>query len=421
MLERSWVFAFPVLLAGCFGGEEPLPPAEALARAAQRIGALLAQDRALYDRRATWEPGQRPSDPTAVRLWFYTHPNMAVLLAHPSPLDAFNAEHARVRLTQQYIGDWYVAVQKLTVSLAAGDLPDMALVKRGWLARLIASGRIAELDGILPDRLMQDLRPEARAALSAHGHLYAVPADGFCSVLFYNRERVGEEPPRTWDDLLAIARRLGPPDPDPRKARYAIGDLPFIETLWSAGGYVCRGRDCGLDRPEAREALDFVVGLRAEQLAHPYALGNPQHALDLFLAGKVAMTVASSENLPLAQRAPFPLGVAPVPGKTGPVSRLSDNAVVVFREHAEGKRAAISHALAFLTGPDLQGAEAMVRGSVPVRESVAGKPDMTNGLEHAYREARHTPLVGPWGAVEFELARYVSLAYRFEPVRPEAE
>lgn len=408
------VFA-TLLLAGCLAGEAPVPPEEALARADQRIAALLAEDKAFHAEPAAPELDRQPRDPSAVTFWYYSHPNMAALVGQPALLATFNANHPEAHLSAQYIGDWSVAVQKLTVSLAAGDVPDLALVDRAWLARLVDSGRLAELDTLLPEAFLSSLRPEARAALSARGHLYALPADGCCSVLFYNRERITGQPPRTWDELTTVARALGTPDPDPRQAVYALGDVPFIETLWSAGGDVCDAQGCGLNRPEAHEALRFILGLRDARLAHPYALGNPEQAFDLFLMGKVAMTVASSDRLTRAQQAPFPVGVAPIPGKSGPISRLSDSAVVVFGRYAAAKVAAITQVVAFLTGKDLQGAEAALRGSVPVRFDVAPDAAVPPGMTEAYRAARNTPLVGPWGAVEFELGRYLSLAYRFVP------
>ena len=419
--SRMAAIVLALSLAGCLAVEEPLPPKEALARAAQRIERLLAEEGASDRVPPTPGPAQRPADPRPVSFWFYTHPLMGKLLGQPALLKQFNASQATTRLTVQYIGDWHIAIQKLTVNLAVGDVPDVAIVKRAWLARLIASGRIAELDRLLPSWLVEDFRPGVREGLSRHGHLYALPADGFCSVLFYNRERMTGAPPRNWEDLRRIARELGPPETDDRGAAYPIGDVPFLEALWSAGGYVCDDRTCGLDAPEAHEALNFVLGLRKERFAHPRALGDPDHAFDLFLMETAAMTVASSSHLGRARKAGFPVGVAPAPGKSAPVSRWSDDVIVVFRRYADAKHAAITETLAFLTGPQLQGGEALARGSVPARSSVAEGLHVAPGLDQAALHARSTPLVSAWGGVAFELARHLELAYRFDPQVGKAE
>lgn len=403
-----------LLLAGCFSGEEPAPPHEALARAAQRIDEILRQDRASNAEPTPSEPSESPPDATQVTFWFPAHALFSeLMLLHPAKLAAFHDAHPGVKLSHQFIGEWNVAIQKLTVSLAAGDLPDVVVVKRAWLARLATSGRIAPLDTLLPTVLTEDFRPPARETLMANGRLYALPADGFCSVLYYNRAVVGDAPPATWEDLRGRAREVNHPSEDLRNAVYAIGDLPFLETLWAAGGDVCGGQSSGLAAPQAREAMDFILGLRDEQLIHPRSLGDPLGALQLFFKGRVAMTVASS-SLGL-EKAGFPYGMAPVPGKTGPVSMLSDNVMVVFARYAEAKRDAIVQVLDFLTGPEVQDAGALASGSVPTRKSVAQGLSVPAGLDQAFLHGRNTPLVGPWSAIEFELARCLDLAYRWKP------
>jgi ABC-type glycerol-3-phosphate transport system substrate-binding protein len=413
----SAALVLAAVLSGCLSGEPPLPPDEALAQAARRIDAILAEERTHAQQTPEAGQSERPDSPGTVTFWYPSHPLMSVLMSRPELLTAFNDKRSGIELKAQYIGDWYVAVQKLTVSLAAGDLPDIAVVKRSWLARLIGSGLIAELDVLLPTYLADDLQPEARAAFESNGHLYAFPADGFCNVLYYNRDRV-PEPPTTWDDLGRVAEKMGPTDPRANRPVYAVGDLPFIEALWSAGGDICRDGQCGLDAPEAHAALDFILELRNARYAHERAVGNPSGAFDLFLSGGALMTVASSEFLPRVQEARFPVGIAPEPGKSGPISMMSDNAIVVFRRYSEAKHAAIAEALSFLTGPDIQGAQAAARGSMPVRSSVAGQVQAPAGLAEAYACAQSTPLVGAWGAIEFELQRHLSLAYRFDPKAP---
>ena len=415
-LNLARLLVVPVLvMGGCFRGEEPLPPHEALAKAGHRIDAILGDERAMGRQEAAPRaPAETPKNPGEIAFWHYAHPIFSGMAARPRLLMAFAESHPGVKLTPQYIGDWSVAIQKLTVSLAAGDLPDIALVKRSWLARLIPSGLIVPLETLLPPALIEDLRAASRNEFTINGHLYALPADGFCSILYYNRELVAA-PPKTWEELRRVARDACRPNDAPRKTVYGIGDLPFLETLWSAGGDVCDEHAGSLDTVQAREALDFILSLRDDKLAHPRGLGTPEGAFELFLDGRVAMTVASSQNLPRTRNAKFPIGIAPAPGKTGPISMLSDDALVVFAKYAEAKRPAIAAVLDFLTGPDFQGKEAAALGSVPPRAGLAKDVSPPPGLEDAYLHARNTPLVGAWASIEFELTRYLSLAYQWQP------
>ncbi len=392
---------------GCFSPEPPLEPHEALAKAAQRIDRILQEDRAYREGPSETEEAQTPDDPNEVTFWYYSHPLISpLMLGGPGKLDSFKSAHLEFTLKAQFIGDWNVAIQKYTVSLAAGDMPDVGMVKRSWLARLIPSGRIIPLDAILPAEFLKDLRAPVRDTVSANGHLYAVPADGFCDVLYYNKDLIAS-PPATWEELRACARKIRG---GLQTEEYPMGYAPFLESLWSAGGEVCTNAASSLTSSEASEALDFIISLRREKLTHPAGALDPGAGTDLFVRGKVAMTVASSELLGQMKRAPFPIGVAPVPGKTNPVSMLSDNAIVVFARYARAKQPAIASLIDFLTGPEAQG-----EGSAPTRESVSKLAAVDPGLDQAFQAGRNTPLVPAWGAIEFELTRYLDLAYRWEP------
>ncbi|MCX5758927.1 MAG: extracellular solute-binding protein [Candidatus Hydrogenedentes bacterium] len=214
-----------------------------------------------------------------------------------------------------------------------------------------------------------------------------------------------DTPPTTWDELRKCARATTKPNADPQKAIYGIGDLPFLETLWSAGGEVCDATKCLLDSDASHEALDFIVSLRTDGLAHPRALANPSSGLDLFLTGRVAMTVASTEHLSYTRNARFPIGLAPVPGKNGPISQQSDNVLVVFTQHANAKRAAIAAVLDFLTGPAVQDHDAFQAGSAPTRRSLAKDAPIPEGLQAAFDNSRNTPLIPSWAAIAYELER----------------
>jgi len=396
--------AILLLTAGCFSAPPPLPPQEALAKTAQRIQQLLDEERKLPAEPVRFS--ETATNPRKVVFWFCSHPLVShALLAHPERAAAFRSAHPDITFEFQYIGDWSVAIQKLTVAIAAGDAPDVALVKRGWFARLAGSGWAAPLDDILPRELLDDFRPAALEPLKRNGHLYALPADGFCSVLFYNKEKTGPSfaIPSRWNDLRQRARELSKTGENPQQAVYGLGHLPYLETIWSAGGDICDDTRCWLDSDAARESLDFLVSLRTDGLAHPRALADPGGAFALFLSGRVAMTVAGSDCFPHARNAPFPVGCAAVPGKNGPVSRQSDDVLAVFAQHANAKYAAIAALLDFLTGPAIQDGDALRNGSAPTRKSLLQDAPLPDGIDAAYCLSRNAPLVPAWSAIAFEL------------------
>jgi ABC-type glycerol-3-phosphate transport system substrate-binding protein len=413
---RNVLLVFLTVLAGCLGTEEPLRPEAAFAEAAARIDRILSEDREFRARPIRPVPDRprsapEPGEASSVTFWYYSHPVMGPALGPPERLAALNASLERVTLKPLFIGDWPFAVQKLTVSLAAGDLPDVAMVKRAWLARLVEARRAAALDTLPSADFLNDLQPIARDAFTVDGHLYGLPADGFCSVLYCNADVLYAEPPQTWRELREQAQKIRWPDTTADRKRHAIGDFPFLPALWSAGGDVVRSGRCRLTESVALDSVRFVLSLREEGLADPRVLGDPDRAFALFLRGDVAMTVASSAEFSRRADAGFRVQLAPIPGKTGPISVLSDDAIVVFAETGGRKGEAVARVLDALTGTMVMGRDAATSGSVPVRKSVAEEVSAAGGLSTAYNCARYTPLIGSWGAIESELARYLHLAF----------
>ncbi len=408
---RVSILVLAVSLAGCFRGEPPLAPEEALREASARITDLLGEDRIAESASGVPEPTARAENPSEAVLWYYQDAIIAPAAASRRAWENAFAERFRgMALRAQFIGAWDVAIQKLVVSLAAGDLPDIACVKRAWLARLAGSGRITELDELLPEALLNDFSPGLLDDYRKDGRLYALPANGFCSVLYVNSDLLAAAPPRTWAELRRIAGEWrSKAGPEAARA-FAIGHFPFVEALWSAGGEVCDALGSTLDTVPAREALEFILALRDDGLAHPRAIEDPGLGVALFLRGDVAMTVASSAEWPRMREAGFPVAMSAVPGKTVPVTRRSDDAIVVFRRHAASKGGAIVAALDFLTG-DVQRGHAAA-GAAPLRQG-APADSVPAGLQDAFACGRNTPLVGSWGAVEFEMMRYLRRAFEW--------
>lgn len=410
------LFAAAALAAGCLASETPLPPDEALSTAATRIEALMRSERehARPERSALAEDPAPPENASEVEFWYFSHPLVAPVAGMPS----WQADFARktgVELKAQFIGEWQFAIQKLSVSLAAGDLPDVAIVKRGWVPRLLEAGRIYPLNDYLTPALRRDFLPEVYEQFSVDGTLAALPVDGFCSVLLYNKDVLGDTAPANWEELRARAKNTAWNDQAKPDRRYAIGYYPYLEALWSAGGGVCRGVSCGLRDNPASETLAYILSLRDAGHAHPRALQDPSLGLSLFMQQHVAMTVVSSAELMRLRDLPFPIGIAPVPGKSGPISRLSDNALVVFAGHAAAKQDAVCAFIDALTGLDVTGGRAVDNGSVPPRKSVREATPPRPGLAAAYKVARGAPLVSVWNAAEAEMYRYLGLAYRWKP------
>lgn len=295
-------------------------------------------------------------------------------------------------------------------AFAVDELPDVGMVKRDLVAKLYEARRIRPLDTVLPQSLIEDFRDEVTEDYTYDGRLVALPADGFCSVLYFNKRSVGAEPPRTWAFLTAFvnAERA---TPGPRPPR-GLGAFPFMEALWSADGNVLIDGVCGLDRPEAISTLDFVMEVTRRTLR------TEASAFEQWSSGQLAMTVASSSRLPAANSSEVDFGIAPVPGETGPIARRSNDAVVVFARNDGASAESIAEFLEWLTGPQVMGGSAANAGSVPLRKSQQEFESRIPAIASAYISGKNTPLHPDWGGIESELERAIARAFQAKNLAP---
>jgi len=114
-------------------------------------------------------------------------------------------------------------------------------------------------------------------------------------------DKVGESPPKSWDDVLRIAetvnQRLAPKSYG-WSASYSVSDL-YITVLLSLGGHLFDPKDRvtpTLDTPEAVEALKIARDLASPKRAHPKTTSWSSNVefSDALLNGEIAMGTAWS-------------------------------------------------------------------------------------------------------------------------------
>lgn len=125
--------------------------------------------------------------------------------------------------------------------------------------------------------------------------------------------------------------------------------------------------------------------------------------------------------IPKQDSSPFAVDIVPIPGKNGPVSRLSDDVLVVFRRYSRAKRAGIGFALDFLTGPAFQNDGTLVKGSSPTRASILDalrQEDGSGVFGEFTADIRGTPPLEAWPQIESEVAAFTDRAYRWKRPNP---
>jgi multiple sugar transport system substrate-binding protein len=157
--------------------------------------------------------------------------------------------------------------------LARDDSYDLVYLDVTWTPRFAAAGWLLPLDDVCTSEEVSAFLPAAVEAGRFRGRLYRVPVRTDVGLLYERRDLLdaaGLSPPRTFDDLVRIARALQAP-PDRwgflwQGSQYEGLVCTYLEVLRGYGGSWIDPAtlEVGLDRREAIEALAFLCRCRAE-------------------------------------------------------------------------------------------------------------------------------------------------------------
>jgi multiple sugar transport system substrate-binding protein len=293
-----------------------------------------------------------------------------------SRLDAFT-QASGVPVEVAFRGDHPALNEHLAHCAAQGDVP-FDLVSTHTKYAPSQRAFLAPLDGLLAAPELEDFTPQLLDLARIGGALYALPRNVDVRLLHYRTDLI-EAPPQTWDDLVALARRLNRP---PEQYGFVFPGMEsglfgtFYELVEMGGGELFPPNLVPQIQNEGgRWALSLLQTLYAEGLVPPAINGwHYDKVHDCFRDGHAAMvgdwpgyyadycdpsTSAVYDRFALARYPRGPSGKSLVYGGSH-----------TFALTGRGADSADALALLrFLTAPDQQWLEAQ-QGSVPVRTSV---------------------------------------------------
>lgn len=188
--------------------------------------------------------------------------------------EAFEGEYPDVVLDVQ-IQPWANRAESLSSAVAAGTQPDIIYLNPDYIAQYGAMGALEPMQDRLDTAVVENLRQSAVDGSSYDGFLYGLPVLQGASVNMWNRTILGqlgiEEPPTTWNELLALA-------PDIKEAGHFVTEYsghlesPMLESfypyLWQAGGEVLTEDQsaAAFNSPEGVTALEHIKSLVDQEL-----------------------------------------------------------------------------------------------------------------------------------------------------------
>jgi len=243
------------------------------------------------------------------------------------PLDACFREYERlnpgIRISYQQsaIADF---LQTVMTSRIAGTSPDIYNVYSIWSGQMTEAGLLAEPPRAVLDFIRDGYVPTTVDGVRARGKVWGIPAELSTYMLVYNKQLLREAgydaPPRTWDELRAIAAKITRRNAQNNvtTAGYAFGPTtanaahPFLALLAARGVQPLKPEASGLNTPEALAVMTGMAGL--------YADGSAANSVQVrdFPSGTVGMAIIANwlkDTLRqgFGDRFTDTVGVAPIP------------------------------------------------------------------------------------------------------------
>lgn len=330
-------------------------------------------------------------------------------------VDSFNAENAgRIQVTWREMDrDNNAHHQQLVTDFTAKtEAPHVIASDVVWTAEFAKNGWVEDLT-------KRFYRAYERAALLGPAlesatyrlRIWGVPWYSDASILFYRKDRLTESgfdaPPRTWDELMQMARRVMK-DSGMRHgfvfqgADYEGGTANAVEYIWGAGGEVMRGElrvtspvratlaetdAVTIKSKNAAAGLDVARRLIAEGVAPAEVTTyREQEALDAFLAGDAVFLRSWPYVQGILQKSPLSkaqVGVSWLPAVStehAGYSCLGGWNLMVNARASREERAAAWELIRYLTSPAQQKRQALEAGLLPVVLSLYQDPEVLAGV-----------------------------------------
>ncbi|UCE67156.1 MAG: extracellular solute-binding protein [Candidatus Zixiibacteriota bacterium] len=184
---------------------------------------------------------------------------------------------------------WANGHDKLVISFAADDPPDVMELGSDWIAEFASEGLLADFRSDLPENYL--------APAKWRGDLYALPWMLASRIFYFNLDlldKAGVEVPENRDDLLKACEKIDDLGEDyfgfgcnsAEKHRLYKKYLPF---LWSNGGNIMSpdGKTCELGSEQAIEALECYL-----KICDCGAIESQRRLEEYFIDGKLGFIIS---------------------------------------------------------------------------------------------------------------------------------
>lgn len=284
---------------------------------------------------------------------------------------------------------------KIVASAASGEAAyDVFPLDLIWTAQFAVSGFVEDITNRVPEQMREELVKASLDGVSYKGRIWGLPIHNNAKFFLYNErilKEIGAAPPKTWDELVSISKRLqqagkvkygtiwGWSQSEGLVCDYVMLTAAFGGRLFSADG------DPIMNTGGALKALEFMVdSIYKDKISDPASITvGDRDMLNAFMQGDVAFITNWSYawkevNDPAKSRVAGDIRIGLIPGsentKSGTVMGCFGFAIA---KNSKNKDAAWEY-LKFLTSKDVQKLYASKYGSLPVWQPLYNDPELVN-------------------------------------------
>lgn len=278
-----------------------------------------------------------------------------------------------------------------TVLTSRDPALDLILIDVVRPAQYAAAGWAEPLDGYFrpgeKEQVLSRVLPAYAEANQVDGRLYALPSFADALFLYYRTdlfEKYGLQPPKTWEEARAAARRIQQGENNPNLQGISFQGAPiegtvctFLVPFWSAGGQLTDASgNVAVDNAAGRRSLQLWTGLKNDGIAKASVAEVRTDDTRLeFQAGNVAMAVLwaygwnhfqSTQGTQVAGK----VGVVPLPALEGGQPATCIGGWQWAMSAFSAKKQQAFDLLRYLTSEEASKTMALAASNLPVYPSV---------------------------------------------------
>lgn len=303
--------------------------------------------------------------------------------------EKFNASQSEYRLKSEFVGPYDDATVKLQAAIPAKKQPDLMMMEVTRYGLFADAGVLEDLDPYLKKEgaaFLDQYQPFALEGPKYQGKSYVLPFNVSTPVMYWNKAAFTaagldpNAPPKTWDELRAMALKLTKREGDKVTQWGLSGISQFVRWgfVAQAGGEWVdpKSNEVVMDSPATIKAYSFMADLsRADKVAAIEAAIDDKLPVQSFTGGTAAIHFDSTGDFNnLRKAAKFEVGVGPLPCGVKCAAPIGGATIGMSSAIPAERKAAAWAFLKFISQPEINAITFVKTGYLPIMKKTAEVP-----------------------------------------------